>query len=514
MDRLLPGHGSKKTITTHEDQQKDVPWLCRGSSQNIVVGLIALCCPGIFNAMQGLGGAGGDDPNVANAMNVALYTTFAVFGVFGGMLFNLFGNRGLLCFGGLTYVGYAVGVYLWGTDESFAPVAIFAAAMLGLGAACLWTAQGAMTVSYATDDEKGTFTAVFWIIFNFGAMMGGLITMVLQWSGQNQSGVSPVTYFAFCGMMLSGCLIALVFVKEPGSVVRKDGTRIELEPSKGPLEETKSALAVFTDKKMLLLFPLIIQSNWFYTYEFNGVNGSLFNARTRGLNSAIYWGMQMISALVVGNMILDSPRMTPRRRATVGLVAIGGFNLLQWIYAAWMQYRWSVFYNYQDDARMLVWDKDNSVGGLTGPSLNLSCTVDYSGADACVDGQLFGPLGSQLIDVLDFDRWWVPGLLFISMGLADAAVQTYAYWIMGSIADGPTVLSRYVGYYKGVQAFGAAIAWALDLFVTYRTQMWICFVWAVVFPVPALMVATSVGSVKDRSASLTAPASKVDVEIH
>merc|ERR1712241_1011840 len=101
----------------------------------------------MFNAMQGLGGAGGSDPSVANAMNVALYATFAVFGVFGGLLFNLLGNRILLCFGGLTYIGYSFSVYLWGTDESFAGVAIFSAALLGLGAACLWTAQGAVTVS-------------------------------------------------------------------------------------------------------------------------------------------------------------------------------------------------------------------------------------------------------------------------------------------------------------------------------------------------------------------------------
>jgi len=40
---------------------------------------------------------------------------------------------------------------------------------------------------------------------------------------------------------------------------------------------------------MLLLTPLIIQSNWFYTYEFGGINGLLFDAPTRGLNSALFW---------------------------------------------------------------------------------------------------------------------------------------------------------------------------------------------------------------------------------
>jgi hypothetical protein len=41
-------------------------------------------------------------------------------------------------------------------------------------------------------------------------------------------------------------------------------------------------------------------------------------------------------------------------------------------------------------------------------------------------------------------------------------LQTYAYWLMGAIANSPAVLARYAGYYKGVQSLGAAISWILD----------------------------------------------------
>jgi hypothetical protein len=67
---------------------------------------------------QGLGNAGGSDPTIGAFMNAALYSTFAIFGYFGGLLFNLFGNRLLLFFGGLTYMGYSVGVYAWGQNSS------------------------------------------------------------------------------------------------------------------------------------------------------------------------------------------------------------------------------------------------------------------------------------------------------------------------------------------------------------------------------------------------------------
>lgn len=73
---------------------------------------------GSSNAAQGLGNAGGSDPTIGAMMNAALYTTFAIFGYFGGLLFNIFGNRILLFFGGLTYMGYSVGVYAWGLNSS------------------------------------------------------------------------------------------------------------------------------------------------------------------------------------------------------------------------------------------------------------------------------------------------------------------------------------------------------------------------------------------------------------
>lgn len=132
------------------------PCLRRGFTQNIVAGAVAFLGPGLFNAMQGLGNAGGSDPAVSAAMNATLYGTFAVFGCLSGFLFNMLGVKALLSFGALTYAFYSLSVYMWGqVDEKFADMAIAASAILGLGAACLWGAQGTMTLSYAMENEKG-----------------------------------------------------------------------------------------------------------------------------------------------------------------------------------------------------------------------------------------------------------------------------------------------------------------------------------------------------------------------
>ncbi|CAI0544450.1 unnamed protein product [Linum tenue] len=50
----------------------------------------------------------------------------------------------------------------------------------------------------------------------------------------------------------------------------------------------------------------------------------------------------------------------------------------------------------------------------------------------------------------------------ICYGLFDAVFQSMIYWVIGALADDSETLSRYVGFYKGLQSAGAAVAWQLD----------------------------------------------------
>lgn len=418
-----------------------------GMAQNIVVGFVCFCCPGMFNAMQGLGNAGGSDPTIGAIMNACLYAFFAIFGYFGGLLFNVFGNRLLLFLGGLTYCGYAIGVYVWGVNASMGWFAILMSSLLGVGAGCLWTAQGAMTMSYAPEAQKGLYTTVFWVIFNLGAMIGGLMTFGLEYNS-DLVGVSAVSYFVFCALMIVGAFLGLLLVVPPNRVIRADGKRVVYEKAASPGAELKNVLNLFKDKYMLLLTPLILQSNWFYTYDFGAINGQLFNNRTRGLNSAYYWGFQMVGAYLIGTVFLDMKSLSRRTRAIWGLLIVAGLNTLQWAYAFYVQFGW------QDGG----YDKDRPI--------------------------------EQRIDFLQ-SEFWLPAVLYAFMGICDSMVQTYAYWLMGAIANSPAILARYAGYYKGIQSLGAAIAWILDASgMMYRWQAIICFILASIMIPPTYIVAS------------------------
>jgi len=101
------------------------------------------------------------------------------------------------------------------------------------------------------------------------------------------------------------------------------------------------------------------------------------------------------------------------------------------------------------------------------------------------------PANGGPVDIADGGRFFLPFGLFIVMGLCDSMVQNYAYWLMGALANGPDECARYAGFYKGVQSFGAMIAWIIDAKSTmYRTQLWICVILSLVFVPPTFLVAS------------------------
>ncbi|GMF79456.1 unnamed protein product [[Candida] boidinii] len=139
--------------------KKWIPFLPAYSStvvQILMVSFVCFLCPGMFNALSGLGGAGLSDASLADKANVALNSTFSTLGFFSGTICNYLGLRYSLAFGGTGYAIYVASFlcYYHTQNQGFA---IFAGAWLGITAACLWGAQGAILMSYPTEKTKGMF---------------------------------------------------------------------------------------------------------------------------------------------------------------------------------------------------------------------------------------------------------------------------------------------------------------------------------------------------------------------
>ncbi|CAL5034099.1 unnamed protein product [Urochloa decumbens] len=378
-----------------------------------LIGLVCFCCPGMFNALSGLGGGGQLDHTTIDKANTALYACFAIFGIVGGAAHNLFGPRSTLLLGALTYPLYAASFLYYNHHHSQAfPIA--AGTLLGAGAGLLWAAQGAIITSYPPPDRRGTYISLFWCLYNLGGVFGGLFPFSFNYHrGSNAASVNDGTYIAFMAFMLLGVALTLLILP-PNKIIRDDGSKVTRFAYSSMAKEGTAILKLFTNWKMLLVLPAAWTSNFFYTYQFNDVNGVLFTLRTQGLNNVFYWCARMIGSAGIG-YFLDFGFASCRKR---GLIAVAVVAVLG----------------------TAIWG-----GGLANQ-------LRYK------DGKW-----QDLIDFKDGRRYAGPFLLYFSYGLLDAMFQSLVYWIIGSLANDSQVLSRYVGFYNGIQSAGAAVAWQIDM---------------------------------------------------
>jgi MFS family permease len=130
----------------------------------------------MFNAVNGLGGAGYNNAHASTAANSALYATFAVVGFLAGSVTNAIGIRFALSFGGLGYSVYISSYLCYNHTKNFGYV-VFSGVLLGCCAGILWSAQGAIMMSYPPEKLKGRYISVFWVIFNLGGVIGSVVSL-------------------------------------------------------------------------------------------------------------------------------------------------------------------------------------------------------------------------------------------------------------------------------------------------------------------------------------------------
>ncbi|KAA8571415.1 hypothetical protein EYC84_001418 [Monilinia fructicola] len=421
--------------------------------QLVLVALVCFLCVGMYNALSGLGGGGQVSAKPADNANSALYSTFSVVGFFAGTFANRLGVKLTLSLGGLGYCVYASSYLCYSHTQNTGYV-IFAGALLGVCAGLLWTAQGAIMMSYPPEESKGKYISWFWSIFNLGGVVGALIPLALNIDVTANTVVSDGTYIGFIILMFVGALSALCLC-DANKVRRADGSHVIL--MKNPTWNTEIWGLWYTLRNnvyVFLLFPMFFASNWFYTYQFNGVNGAHFNTRTRALNNILYWLAQILGAFLSGYS-LDVQRYTRATRARAGLIV-----LLLLTFAIWgAGYAWQ----------------------MTVPDRNITGKPNYQ-------------------DKMDWkDEGYPQGLaMYVAYGFYDAVWQLSVYWFMGALSNSGRKTANFAGFYKGIQSAGAAISWRIDAMdYSYATQF--AITWALL--AGSLVIASPVIFMKIKDAT-------------
>lgn len=394
-------------------------WYASPKFQLLLISLVCFLCPGMYNALAGLGGAGLEQKYnyVQSNCSVALYSTFAVVGFFAGTFANRLGLRPSLAFGGLGYCIYSAS-YLSFKHNHNVGFVYFAGAFLGVCAGILWCAQGAIMMAYPPEESKGRYISTFWIIFNLGGVIGSIIPLAQAVKSKASGTVADGVYAAFIILMFIGAVLSFCLCNAD-KVIREDGSRVILMKNPTWSSELLGLWETLRQEPwILLLFPMFFCSNIFYTYQNNVVNGAVFNDRTRALNGLLYWFAQIIGA-IINCFALDYSglRRSTRARASFAFLILYSFAV------------WGGGWSWQKNEPTREWYGDN-------PD---AAKLDWTDKDA------IGPM-----------------TLYFFYGMFDAVWQTDIYWYMGALTNSGRKAANLAGFYKGIQSAGAAVFWRLD----------------------------------------------------
>ncbi|KAG6874148.1 hypothetical protein C0995_005566 [Termitomyces sp. Mi166 len=403
--------------------------------QAVLLGFVCFMCPGLFNALNGLGAGGQVDSTTSANANSTLYATFAVGAFFAGSVANKIGAKRALLLGSTGYALYIGSFLAVNIHPKAGGFIIAAGAYLGFCAGLLWTAQGSLMLAYPTESQKGLFIGVFWAIFNLGAVVGASVSL-----GENfhSKFSSPVT------REFKRVLICV-------GKFRTDGTKVTAprHPS-WRVEIYGLWITLKTDPMILFLFPMFFTSNWFYTWRVSGVfgkfnefNNALFNIRARSLNNLVYWLAQIIGSISIG-FLLDQQTISRRTRA------FSGWTIL--LVMVFVVHTWAYFYQ----------------KSYTRESI---------------------PPDAQKMDIYD-SGYTAKILLYVLCGLLDAMWQTTAYWIMGAMSNDPAKLAHFTD--KSFQSAGGAGVWRADAvktpFMNVFISTWALLVSGLVFALPMIFL--------------------------
>ncbi|KIM82167.1 hypothetical protein PILCRDRAFT_97462 [Piloderma croceum F 1598] len=321
------------------DKSSSTSWLYRPWTQLLLISFVCFCDPGMYNSISGIGGSGQLDPTVAANTTVALFSaTAATAFTIVPTLFDYLGPRGCLLISGWTYPLYSGSLLCYNYTKN-AGFVITAGAILGIGAALLWTAQGDIMLSYPPEHQQGHAITWFWVIFNVGGAVGGFMSFGLNFHSTAGT-VSNSMYIAFIIVMAFGWLIT-VFIPPPNRVVRSDRSVVQRRVKSGLQlgfgHQLNTAVKAYGDWRIIALIPMFFCANIPYSYQQNAVNGATFTIHSRSLNAALYWLAQVLGGLSIG-FILDIPSLHRLQRSKLGWIIT--FVMTFSIYGSGYAFQW------------------------------------------------------------------------------------------------------------------------------------------------------------------------------
>ncbi|KAJ5112550.1 hypothetical protein N7532_000595 [Penicillium argentinense] len=316
-------------VNTPTVEKRKVEWYRSTFYNALILGMCNFLAPGIWGAMNSLGGGGEEEPYLVNAANSLTFGLMVVSCFLSSVVVRFIGIKWTLIVGTMGYAPYAAGLYL---NNRFGQewLIILGAALCGISAGIFWMAEAAIALAYPEPYNQGRFLG-FWLSFRVGGqILGGAISLGINAKRATAGSVSYTVYIIFIALQALGPFTGFL-LNTPSRVQRKDGIPVQLHVTNGIGYELKAMAKLFLNKKFLLIIPFICQAVYTEAVMFS-YEGLWLSVRARALGSFL----SGIIALIIGNLLgafLDTKSISLKTRSRVAFFFVVGWQGMCWVWA-------------------------------------------------------------------------------------------------------------------------------------------------------------------------------------
>lgn len=374
-----------------------------------ILSICAFIAPGLWAAMNGLGGAGSADPSYVNAANSVIFCLQVVICIFGSSIIAKIGIPWSLALGMAPFPIYAASIYC--NIKYNNKVFIMVACVIdGVGSGLFWLTEGAIVLAYPEKHRRGKYLA-YWLASRIvGQIVGGAVTLGVNADGDKKGHISVNTYLIFISIQALGPFIAMTLSRHE-KVQRADNTPVKIELPTNLKVELKAMWKLLCRKEVLLLTPMMFQSVFSEAF-FSTYNATYFTVRSRALASLVASSCVIVSNFTLG-FFLDWRKLSVNTRAVCAFAFIYAFEASLYVYAMVVTKE----YEARDYPTVLDW------------------TSDGFGRGVCV---------------------------YILMLVGFNLMYDYLYWLVGVINKSGGEIIRLSAVIRGIESCGQAISYGIN----------------------------------------------------
>ncbi|CAG8176622.1 unnamed protein product [Penicillium nalgiovense] len=367
-----------------------------------IIGGVGFTAPGLWNAMNALGAGGAQEPFLINAANALVFGLMGILCLFGGPIANRIGLRWTLMLGAVGYPLYSAGLF--------------------------WASEGAVALGYPEPAKRGRYMNI-WLWFRTGGpLVGGAIVLGLNNAADAHAKgkVGSDTYLIFIALQCTAVPIAF-FLTSPDKVQRTDGSKVRIILQDSWRDEMKELWKVCRRGEILLLLPV------FWAAYFNMYTGNFktyyFGVRARALIGFVTYFSTLLASTLISRF-LDyrglsiRNRIKYRYRTSTSTVKVrletnkvhSFFYVIVVHIVAWV-YCWVIQEKYTKNPPTLDWA----------------------------------------------DKGFVEGFFVILLWeFAQQSLQNFLYYLLSTMTDNISELSRLSGILRGQESFSQAVSYGLN----------------------------------------------------